>query len=72
MKRIIKQNGIQIDTSPTIEFFKCLNCGCEFESDEYRVESKSISLESYYIEVCPVCKSEIRTVIERDNANYIV
>jgi hypothetical protein len=37
MKRLISQNGVEIDSSKEFKIFECKNCGCKFESNEYGV-----------------------------------
>lgn len=38
MKRLISQNGVNIDSSKEFKVFECNHCGAVFESDEYIVE----------------------------------
>jgi len=62
MKRLIMQNGVEIDSSKECKIFDCKNCGCKFESNEYEIDKHfektilSIIEITQFIDACFTCK----------------
>lgn len=77
MKRLISQNGIEIDSLKEFKVFDCKNCGCKFESNEYEVEILKRLFTDFpdilapqipfykYIDTCFTCKENCIIVEDR-------